>query len=309
MRRSVLVRIEFVSTRHHDDERPQRVQDLHGAFLRGEHLGQAPVGVRALIEATATEDDPALPDPFLHHLRRDAPGRDDRAGLPVPRWSLSRKGLKLESVGYPAICKPAAEDASIGIEQRSVVKSGRALGARLEAMHERWDDIVVQHYVDGREVNVGIVDDQILPVAEIHFDEMPRGMWKIVSYQSKWITGSEEDLGAKPTCPADLPAALTKELERIAITAWRAVGGSGYGRVDFRIDAEGQPWLLEVNPNPDISPDAGLARMARVAGMDYNALIKRICEAGLKQRIDTSPELWQRSLHLSGMSALLAATP
>jgi hypothetical protein len=56
-----------------------------------------------------------------------------------------------------------------------------------------------------------------------------------------------------------------------------------------------------VNPNPDISPDAGLARMARVAGMDYNALIRRVCEAGLRHLIDTSPELWQRSLHLSGM--------
>jgi len=233
----------------------------------------------------------------------------DRAGLPVPRWTLARTGQALASVGYPAICKPAAEDASIGIEQRSVVRTGRALTARVEAMHERWDEVVVQRYVDGREVNVGIVDDEVMPIAEIHFGEMPRGMWKIVSYQSKWITGSEEDLGATPSCPADLPDGLATELERIAVTAWRAVGGSGYGRVDFRIDADGQPWLLEVNPNPDISPDAGLARMARVAGMDYTALVKRVCEAGLRQRIDTSPELWQRSLHLSGMSALLAVAP
>lgn len=232
----------------------------------------------------------------------------DRAGLPVPRWSLARKGEDVVSVGYPAICKPAAEDASIGIEQRSVVRSGRALMARLEAMHERWDEVIVQRYIDGREVNVGIVDDQVLPVAEINFGEMPRGMWKIVSYQSKWITGCEEDLGAKPSCPADLPADLTRELELIAVTAWNAVGGEGYGRVDLRIDRDGRPWLLEVNPNPDIAADAGLARMARVAGMDYNALIRRICEAGLRQRIDTNPELWQRSLRLSGMGPLLAAS-
>ncbi len=233
----------------------------------------------------------------------------DRAGLPVPRWALSRRGEKVASVGFPAICKPAAEDASIGIEQRSVVRSSRALSARLLAMHQRWDDIVVQRYIEGREVNVGIVDDQILPIAEINFGDMPRGMWKIVSYQSKWITGSEEDLGATPTCPADLPVKLTRELERIAITAWRAVGGTGYGRVDFRIDGDGQPWLLEVNPNPDIATDAGLARMARVAGMDYSALIRRVCEAGLLQKIDTDPELWQRSLRLSGMEKLLAVAP
>jgi D-alanine-D-alanine ligase len=233
----------------------------------------------------------------------------DRAGLPVPRWSLARRGEKITSVGYPAICKPAAEDASIGIEQRSVVRSGRALNERIRAMHERWDEIIIQRYIDGREVNVGIVDGEVLPVAEINFGEMPRGMWKIVSYQSKWITGSEEDLGAKPTCPADLPASLTKELKRIAIAAWRAVGGQGYGRVDLRIDSDGRPWLLEVNPNPDIASDAGLARMARAAGMDYNALIRRVCEAGLTQTIDTNPELWQRSLKLSGMEALLAVSP
>lgn len=233
----------------------------------------------------------------------------DRAGLPLPRWSLARKGEDVASVGYPAICKPAAEDASIGIEQRSVVRSGRALAARLDAMHERWDEVVVQRYVAGREVNVGIVDDEVLPVAEINFGEMPRGMWKIVSYQSKWIPGSEEDLGATPSCPADLSPELTEELQRITLEAWRAVGGQGYGRADFRIDAEGRPWLLEVNPNPDISPDAGLARMARVAGMDYNALIRRVCEAGLSLRMDTSPELWQRALRLSGMELLMAATP
>src|SRR5687768_4990653 len=145
----------------------------------------------------------------------------DRAGLPVPRWSYLRKGDKVTSVGFPAICKPAAEDASIGIEQRSVVRSTRALNARIAAMHERWDEIIIQRYIDGREVNVGIVDDQILPVAEINFGDMPRGMWKIVSYQSKWITGSEEDLGATPSCPADLPDKLTRELERIARLAWQ----------------------------------------------------------------------------------------
>ena len=126
----------------------------------------------------------------------------DRAGLPVPRWALSRKGEKFSSVGFPAICKPAAEDASIGIEQRSVVRSGRALTARLEAMHDRWDEVIVQQYIDGREINVGVVDGEVLPIAEINFGEMPRGMWKIVSYQSKWITGSEAHLPRPPPPPA-----------------------------------------------------------------------------------------------------------
>ena len=107
----------------------------------------------------------------------------DRAGLPVPRWLLVHRGEDVDGVGFPAICKPAAEDASIGIEQRSVVRSTRALLARVEAMHERWDDVLIQRFIDGREVNVGIVGDEVLPIAEINFGEMPRGMWKIVSYQ------------------------------------------------------------------------------------------------------------------------------
>ena len=147
----------------------------------------------------------------------------------------------------------------------------------------------------------------MLPIAEINFGEMPRGMWKIVSYQSKWITGSEEDLGATPSCPADLSPELTRELEKIAITAWRAVGGQGYGRVDFRIDSDGRPWLLEVNPNPDIAPDAGLARMARVAGMDYNALIQPRVRGRTQAAIDSIPSCGSARCDLPEW-ALLAAS-
>jgi D-alanine-D-alanine ligase len=165
----------------------------------------------------------------------------DRAGLPVPRWGIVRPGGSLPAVGYPAICKPAAEDASLGVEQRSVVRTARALAERLDAMHERWDEVIVQRFVDGREVNVGIVGDRVLPIAEIDFARMPRGLWRIVSYRSKWDTGSEEDYGSSPQCPADLPSELAADLAGLAVSAWRLVGGEGYGRIDFRIDRVGRP--------------------------------------------------------------------
>lgn len=227
----------------------------------------------------------------------------DRIGLPVPRFAVVTPGGQLPSVGFPAIAKPAAEDASIGVEQKSVVRNLRSLADRVGAMHARWDEVLVQRFVDGREVNVGILGDTALPVAEIDFAGMPKGMWKIVSYQSKWLTGSEEDLGSVPRCPADLSPELTAELKRIALAAWKAVGGSGYGRVDFRVDSTGKPWLLEVNANPDIAPDAGLARMARVAGLDYAALVHAVCEHGLARAHGGASvaERWALAQQLSGI--------
>lgn len=225
----------------------------------------------------------------------------DRAGVPVPAWTVLRRGEEMTSVGFPAICKPAAEDSSVGVEQRSVVRSMRALRARIVAMHQRWEEVMVQRFIDGREVYVGIVGDQVMPMSEVDFTRMPRGMWKIVSYRSKWMTGSDEDEGAKPICPAPLDEGLRDELEALALKAWSVVGGRGYGRVDFRIDREGRPWLLEVNPNPDISPDAGLARMASAAGSDYETFIRDIAALGLGLELAEPAEAWARALKLSGV--------
>ena len=227
------------------------------------------------------------------------------AGLPVPPWITLRRGSRVRSVGYPAIIKPAAEDASIGVEQRSVVRSARALKARVEAMLVSFDEVIVQRYVDGRELNVGIVGDTVLPIAEIDFATMPKGMWPIVTYRSKWDTGSAEDLGSVPKCPADIPARVAGEIRRVALDAWKLVGGHGYGRVDMRLDAHGHPWILEVNANPDIAPDAGLARMSRIAGVDYATLVRTICELGIARRREQQlqPDGWALAQQLSGMPA------
>ena len=91
-------------------------------------------------------------------------------------------------------------------------------------------------------------------------------------------------------------------MRRIALQAWKLAGGFGYGRVDMRIDQGGQPWILEVNANPDIAPDAGLARMAKVVGIDYPALIRNICELGLGRLRETATtEDWLLAQRLSGV--------
>lgn len=226
----------------------------------------------------------------------------ERSGVPVPPWALVRRGQPMPRIGFPAICKPAAEDASIGVEQRSVVRTRQALTQRVMQLHELWDEILVQRYVDGRELNVGIVGDRVLPVAEIDFASMPDGLWRIVSYRSKWEPGSDEDLGSVQRCPADLPAKLADEVARVALAAWRAVGGEGYGRVDLRIDGDQQPWVLEVNPNPDINPDAGLAGMGRAAGLDYRSLFRLVCDHALARPRVSYDARWLRVQELSGVT-------
>ncbi len=196
------------------------------------------------------------------------------AGLPVPAWALAERlnGWRR----FPAIVKPAAEDASVGITQASVAADDAAL--RHVIATSRHAPLLVQEFLSGRELNVGIVGASVLPVAEIEFSALAGGGWPLVSYRAKWEEGSDEDRATTPRCPAALDPALEEQARALARAAWALVDGRGYGRVDLRADAAGRLHVLEVNPNPDLSPSAGLARMAHAAGWSYAELIGRIVE-------------------------------
>jgi D-alanine-D-alanine ligase len=206
----------------------------------------------------------------------------ERAGLPVPHWTIAQ-GKIADDFPLPAIIKPAAEDASAGLDRQSVVTDRKSLQARIAAMTEQFDEVLVQQYIAGREFNVGIVGNRTLPIAEIDFSTMPEGTWPILTYAAKWHVGSAEDLGSRPVCPAQISQRFAERLCRLAETAWRAVQGKGYGRVDIRVDELGKPWILEVNPNPDLTDEAGLSRMAKAAGWDYPELVRRIAELALRE--------------------------
>ena len=199
------------------------------------------------------------------------------AGLPVPAWTLAERlngatGWRR----FPAIVKPAAEDASVGISQASVAADDAAL--RHVIATSRHAPLLVQEFIAGREFNVGIVGAAVLPVAEIEFSSLTGGGWPLVSYRAKWEEGSDEDRATTPRCPAALDPAWEEQARSLARAAWTLVDGRGYGRVDLRADAAGRLHVLEVNPNPDLSPSAGLARMAHAAGWSYPELIGRIVE-------------------------------
>ena len=164
-----------------------------------------------------------------------------------------------------------------------MVADRKSLKARIAAMTEQFDEVLVQQYIAGREFNVGIVGDRTLPLAEIDFSDMPAGTWPILTYAAKWQAGSVEDLGSRPVCPAQISQRFADRLSRLAEAAWRTMQGKSYGRVDIRVDDAGKPWILEVNPNPDLTDEAGLSRMAKAAGWDYSELIRRIAEGALRE--------------------------
>ena len=170
----------------------------------------------------------------------------------MPTFTLAQANKGPSEFPLPAIVKPAAEDASVGIDNSAVCTSKRALKRRVAQMLEQFEEVVIQEYVAGREFNVGFVGKRMLPIAEIRFDDLPDGTWPIVSYAAKWIPGSPEDEGTIPVCPAELPTrSCISGSPRWPATAWEHMAdGEGYGRVDMRLNEDGQPYVLEVNPTP-----------------------------------------------------------
>jgi D-alanine-D-alanine ligase len=206
------------------------------------------------------------------------------AGVPVPPFMLARGITPPAGLRYPVIVKPSGEDASVGIDAGAVCSTRKALRDRLARTLEQWNEVLIQEYVAGREVNVGFVGRELLPISEISFDRMPEGTWPIVTYAAKWDTGCAEDIGTQPVCPAQLAPELSRRVTQAARQAWETLAGSqGYGRVDLRITEQGEVSVLEVNPNPDLSSDAGLARMAQARGWNYGDLILKVVEEAVQR--------------------------
>lgn len=198
-------------------------------------------------------------------------------GIPVPDWAVARAGEPVRWSRYPAIVKPAAEDASLGVDARSVVRDAKQLRAARERGHRSWEHLLVQRFVDGREFNVALVGDTVLPHSEIVFD-LPRDRPRVVTYAAKWETGSVDDRGTVPRLLGDREPRLAARLTALARRAWAAVEGVGYARVDLRVDRQGRLFVIDVNPNPDLAPGAGLARQAAAAGWGYADLVAKILE-------------------------------
>jgi D-alanine-D-alanine ligase len=204
--------------------------------------------------------------------------------IPTPKFRLITHIHELSAddltLAFPIIIKPSAEDASVGIDNNSVVRNFFELKARTEFIINKFQQpAIVEEYIEGRELNVGILGNHppvVLPISEIDFSGLPNDKPKIVTYDAKWMEGTIEYEGTKGFCPAPLLPEVEKEIKEISLKAYQLMGCRDYARVDIRLSKNNKPFVLEVNPNPDLSADSGFFRSAKTSGLSYAEMIGKI---------------------------------
>lgn len=202
------------------------------------------------------------------------------AGLPTPDWSADGAGL---DPAADVLIKPIWEHGSLGMDETSVVRGAAAHQAIAERTSRWQSEHFAEAFVPGREFNVSLLEGegadgvQVLPIAEILFEGIADGAAQIVGYDAKWApesaayAGTPRRFGLERSEPL-----LAGVLAGHVRDCWALFGLSGYARVDFRVDPAGQAFILEVNMNPCLTPDAGFAAAAHEAGISYDAMIDRI---------------------------------
>jgi D-alanine-D-alanine ligase len=208
------------------------------------------------------------------------------AGLPTPQFfvvdDLPVPGCPLE---WPVIVKPAQQDASVGLDQGSVVTDQFHLSERVAALLESYGPpVLVEEFIRGRELNVGLIaapELRVLPISEIKFVEKDPEYWPIVTYDAKWKPGSRDYEATPALYPAAVSPRLAERLAELASRAFHLLGCRDYARVDFRLRPTGKPYILEVNPNPDFSPSAGLAGGLASAGLTHAQFTVELVHAAL----------------------------
>jgi D-alanine-D-alanine ligase len=225
--------------------------------------------------------DKALSKMILHHHR-----------IRIPRFAVVPAGRKLKRkparLTYPLIVKSQIEESSFGIAEASIVHNDEKLAERIDFMHAKvGTDLILEQYVDGRELYVGVMGNtrlQVLPVWELEMRKLRSDAPRIATRQVKWNRKFQERRGIKLGPARDLPPEVERLLVRTTKRLYRLLQLSGYARVDFRLDAQGRPFFLEANPNPEIGYGEEFAEAAEAAGIDYEPLLDRLIAIGLRKR-------------------------
>lgn len=216
-----------------------------------------------------------------HHL--------NKAGLSVPPWRVF-KHLPVENVDlpWPVIVKPARRDSSEGIDQASVVTSSHELVVQAAYRLASYrGPVLVEQFLPGREFTVALIEApglMPLPISEIDYRAAPAGRWPLLTYAAKWQPGTADYEMSDVIKAVSLPSDLLTQLQTLATSAFRVLGCRDYARVDLRMNQAGEPMILEVNANPDMSPSACFAKALEVAGIDRADFLARlVTQAGARR--------------------------
>jgi len=212
------------------------------------------------------------------------------AGIKTPDFQLLKpETLSSFRLSYPCIVKPCREDASHGLSPESVVYDFASLGKQVANVSNFYGgQALVEHFINGREFNVTVLGNNsytALPISEIDYS-LPQGVPPILTFDAKWQPNSLCFQGTKVVCPAEIGTRERERIARTALNAFRLLGCRGYARVDMRQDEAGRLNVIEVNPNPDISPGSGAVRQAEAAGMAYPQFIEKILQLALEKEND-----------------------
>ncbi len=192
---------------------------------------------------------------------------------------------RLDGVEYPLFLKPAWEGSSKGISGANRVETSRAGKARAEHLLATYDQpVLAEAYLPGQEVTVAVLGNdpevRCLPTIRYRFETLPKGALPVMGYEAKWVWDTPEAALEVLECPADIEPALNERIQATALAAHRAIGCRDWARVDLRLDAQGVPNVLEINPLPGIIPDPAanscFPRAAAAAGMPYAELIQTV---------------------------------
>ena len=223
--------------------------------------------------------DKALSKTILHYHR-----------IPVPDFAVVHVGRKVrrpKRLRFPLIVKSLTQEGSTGIAQASVVHDEDKLRERVRFIHESiGTDAILEQYVDGRELYVGILGNQrltVFPVWELHFTKRADEVHRIATDRVKWSTKYQRKYGIQ-TNEARLPEEVAGRIRHLCKRVYRALDLSGYARIDLRMDEAGRPFVIEANPNPQLGYGEDFAESAERAGVSYAQLIQRILATGLQWR-------------------------
>jgi D-alanine-D-alanine ligase len=211
-------------------------------------------------------------------------------GVPTPHYRLLRQPRmpKRHGLHYPLIVKPAREDASAGIHKDSVVYDYAALQARVEkSFAEHLPPIIVEEFIEGRELHVSILGNkppQVLPIIEFDFSQIPESHPNIISYSAKWDPLDETYHQLHAFCPAKLSKRVQKKVEEISLAAYKVTGCRDYARLDLRLGAHSAVYVLEINPNPDLTEGVSFMESAEKSGLTFSQTLKKIVEFALQRK-------------------------